>query len=118
MRVYVQHFIIGTINGIILHLFVILIIIHFFPNITEALVLNEWLCTAVGGSVHCHFQFIEIVYILQCTGKLTDLFLLGSFKFQVLLPLLLTVWNISHFSVLNSVKMDKGLRMQWYDCPV
>jgi len=33
----------------------------------------------------------------------------------VLVPLLLTTWNISHFSVLNSVKMDKGL-MQWYDC--
>jgi len=112
MRVYVQHFIIGTINGIILHLFAILIIIHFFPNITEALILNEWLCTAVGGSVHCHFQFIEIAYRPQYTSKLTDLFLLGSFKFQVLLPLLLTVWKISHFSVLNSVKMDKGLRMQ------
>jgi len=52
---------IGTINSIILHLFVILIIIHFFPNIVEGLVLNEWLCTAVGGSVHCHFQFIETV---------------------------------------------------------
>jgi len=67
--VYVQHFIIGTINSIILHIFVILIIIHLFPNITEALVLNEWLCTAVGGSVHCHFHFIEIVYRLQYTSK-------------------------------------------------
>jgi hypothetical protein len=112
MNVYVQHFIVGTINGIILHLFVILIIIHFFPNITEALVLNEWLCTSVSGSVHCHFQLIEIVYRLQYTSKLTDLFLLGSFKFQVLLPLLLSVWNIYHFSVLNAVEMDKGLRMQ------
>jgi len=69
MCVCVQHFIIGTINSIILHVFVILIIICFFPNITEALVLNEWLCTAVGGSVHCLFQFTEIVYRLQYTSK-------------------------------------------------
>jgi len=66
MCVYVQHFIIGTINSII---FVILIIIHFSPNIAEGLVFNEWLCTAVGGSVHCHFQFIETVYKLQYTSK-------------------------------------------------
>lgn len=69
MCVYVQHFIVGTINSIILHLFVIFIIIHFFHNITEALVLNEWLCTAVGGSARCHFQFIEIVCRLHYTSK-------------------------------------------------
>lgn len=55
MCVCAEHFVIVTVNSIILHLFVILIIIQFFPHITEALVLNEWQCTAVGGSVHCQF---------------------------------------------------------------
>lgn len=61
MCVCAEHFIIVTINSIILYLFVILIIIQFFLHITGTLVLNEWHCTAVGGSVHCQFQFIETV---------------------------------------------------------